>query len=267
MNTMSKTIAELERQATSDIVCSTCALMVINATQNSDQLARCLESVFTQTVTPDQLVMVANGPIDNDQETIIDLYRHDARISVIDMVRLSDRLGQAEALHAGLEACTGEWIMCVDCDHINRVDRLAIQLDYVTKHPDVDIFPSWCEEFTNANLIRIKASPVEHNAVVNALRWRNIIVQPSCLIRTTVLRRLGYRSKYVTFADYDLMIRMAMAGVRFRVVPATLVSVQKRSQLRNLLRTLQFRCYCLRLGFLTLRQFLIITPADLVFRS
>ncbi|HEY7580418.1 MAG TPA: glycosyltransferase [Acetobacteraceae bacterium] len=265
MNAIPGALTAPGHNARAGVVCRVSALMVAScADQSSEQMIASLESIFCQTVLPEQLILVVCDPISTVQEAVIELYRSDSRIPLIDIIRLPKQ-GRAAALGAGLEACLGEWVMCVDHDHVSRPDRLAIQLSYAETSPDTDLFASWLEERSVHGQSRVRASPVEHSAVVNALRWRNIIPYSSCLVRTTTLRAFGYRSQYDQFGNYELFIRMAAAGARFRVIPAALVSIQKRHHRRCKLEEIRFRYYCLRVGFLTLRQFMVITAASLVF--
>ncbi len=250
-------------------------LMSTYARETSARLAVALESVFVQTLPPHQLVLVVDGPVGRDQEAVIEQYRHDQRILVVDVVRLPNNQGLATALNAGLEVCQGEWIMRMDSDDICSPDRLAIQLSCVDRFPDVDIFSSWCEEFSDDDDRRkIKASAIEHDAVVNTLRWRNALVHPSNLIRATTLRQLGgYRGKYGRLEDYDLYVRMALAGARFRVIPTELLQMRvdrafvvRRGGWRYMMGEIRFRIFCWRSGFLTTWQFLLITSAYMLFR-
>jgi glycosyltransferase involved in cell wall biosynthesis len=266
VNAVPRTLTAPGHNAKVDVICRVSALMVASyADQTSEQLIASLESIFCQSVLPEQLVLVVCDPISTAHEAAIELYRNDPRIPLIDIIRLPRQV-HAAALKAGLEACLGEWVMCADHDHISRSDRLAIQLGYAEMSPDTDLFASWREERSVDGQSRIRASPVEHSAVINALRWRNIIPYSSCLVRASTLRALGYRSQYGRFGSYELFIRMAAAGARFRIIPAALVSMQKKRHHRPCrLEEIQFRYYCLRLGFLNLRQFTVITAASLVF--
>lgn len=261
---MLATLTAHQQSVKADILCRVSALMIAShADTSSEQMTASLESIFYQTAPPEQLVLVVHDPISAVREAVIEKYRSDPRIPLLDIVRLP-REGRATALEAGLEACLGEWIMCTDEGYISRHDRLAIQLGYAENSPETDLFASWWEQCSVNERRRVRASPVEHSAVINALRWRNIIVYSSCLVRATTLRRVGGRSKYERFGDYDRFVRMSVAGSRFRVIPAALVSIQKRRLPRCSLEAIQFRRHCLRLEFLNLRQFIIITAVDLV---
>jgi len=194
---------------------------------------------------------------------------------VLEPVRLPANVGLAAAMNAGLARCDGDWIMRHDSDDLCTPDRLAVQWDYLRAHPDVDIVSSWSEEFYHDGAApQLKASPTGHRAVVQALRWRNVLVHPTVLVRAETLRRVGgYRADYGRLEDYDLFVRLAQAGARFHVIPKVLVRVRsstdqkkRRGGIAYCGSELRFRVACYRSGFLGLWQFLCITPLYLAFR-
>jgi GT2 family glycosyltransferase len=254
----------------SDVVCRVSALLSVNTNETAKHLAEALESIYTQSQPPEQLVLVINGPTSTDLDAVIARYQADPQIAACEIIRLPAHTGLANVINAGFALCTGEWFTHITCDDVNRSDRLAVQLDYVAQHPDVDVFSSWCEEFVEGESRRqIKASTVYHAAVVAALRWRNVLVPPSTLMRAAAIRDVGgYRSAYDTLAEYDLYVRLALAGARFRVIPAELVSVRitRRGGWPYIWNEVRFRVFCWRAGFLNLRQFMVITTAHLVFQ-
>lgn len=243
--------------------------------ERAEHLAEALESIFAQDVPPDQLVLVLDGPVGASQEEVIARYRRDRRIAQVDVVRLPENLGLASALNVGLWHCTGEWVMRMDSDDLCRRDRLRLQLDHILAHPRTDHVSSWTEEFASGQeATRLKASPVEHDAVVQALRWRNIIAHCSVLMRAEMVRRVGgYSTAYPLLEDYDLWTRLAQAGARFHVIPAVLTRVRsglqqsaRRGGWRYCLHEIRFRTSRFRSGFLNSRQFVVTTSLYVAFR-
>lgn len=250
-------------------------LMTTYARERAAHLAEALESVFAQSVAPDQMVLVLDGPVGADQEAVIARYRTDRRIRRVDVVRLTENRGLPAALNAGIERCTGAWVMRMDSDDVCHPDRLRAQLDYLVAHPRTDIVSSWTEEFADGEKkIRLRSMPVRHDAVVQALRWRNIIVHPSILMRAELLRRVGgYSVAHPLLEDYELWVRMAQAGARFHVIPAVLVRMRaglqqsaRRGGWRYCVNDLRFRTSCLRSGFLSLPQYLATASLYVAFR-
>jgi glycosyltransferase involved in cell wall biosynthesis len=239
--------------------------MSTHAGESHADLAASLESIFGQTVCPDQLVLVIEGSFDLEQEKVIAQFSCDFRIADLRLVRLPAACGLAEALNAGLERCTGSYTMRMDSGDLCDPSRVELQLAYIAAHPDTDVVASWSEEsFGDGLPSKVKVSSVHHDAIIHALRWRNILAHPTLCIRTEMLRRIGgYRSAHKTLEAYDLCVRLALEGARFHVVPKVLMQLrnQKRShgKLHTYMNEFRFRLDCLSSGFLNMRQFVIAT--------
>jgi glycosyltransferase involved in cell wall biosynthesis len=251
------------------------ALMSTYAGETATNLKESLESIYAQTVPPDQLVLVLDGPVEVGQEVVIARYVFDSRVANLTLVRLPSNGGLARAMNAGLERCSGKYIMRADSDDICDPRRLELQLDYFNAHPETDVVTGWCAEFYNdCRPERLKASSVHHDAVARALRWRNVLTHGTVLIqRETLLGVGGYRADFVLLEDYDLYVRLVLSGARFHVIPKVLYRMRtsveqcrRRGGLRYCLNELLFRFSCLRLGFLNTTEFFVITLMYVVFR-
>ncbi|WP_267359191.1 MULTISPECIES: glycosyltransferase [unclassified Methylobacterium] len=247
-------------------------LMSTHAGETAANLAASLGSIRAQTLPPDRIVLVLDGPVGADQEAVI---AASLAAPALDVVRLLGNVGLAAAMNEGLAHCPDGWVMRMDSDDLCQPDRLAVQMAYAAANPGIDVISSWSEEFyEDGAASQIKVSATGHDAVVQALRWRNVLVHPTILARTEALRRIGgYRADYGRLEDYDLFVRLAQSGARFHVIPKVLVRVrsstaqkQRRGGLAYCLSELRFRIACYRSGFLTLRQFATVTPLYLGFR-
>ncbi|WP_245410911.1 glycosyltransferase [Microvirga flavescens] len=250
-------------------------LMSTYAKEKACNLKASLESLFQQTRRPDQIVLVVDGPVDGEQEDVIACYREDKRVPLFTLIRHETSQGLAEAMNSGLGSCIGTFILRMDSDDLCDADRIQVQLAYAEAHPGTDVISSWSEEFfEDGSPSRMKVSPVSHDAVVSALRWRNVIVHPTLFIKAEWLRRVGgYRAKYGMLEDYDLFVRLALSGARFHVIPKVLVRVRasaalhnRRGGLRYCLKEMRFRLDCLASGFLNFGQFLVVAPMYAAFR-
>lgn len=243
--------------------------------ETADNLAASLESVFVQTLLPDQVVLVIDGPVDEAQNVVVRHYHTDKRVRSMIVLRLPENVGLAKALNAGLGRCTGDFVARMDSDDICLPDRLRLQHDYAQAHPEVDIISSWSEEFDpEGRTSRIKVSPISHEHLTEALRWRNVIVHPTVFIRRSALDDIGgYSHRYGLLEDYDLFVRLAVAGYRFHVLPKTLVRMRtstaqacRRGGLRYAMNEIAFRVACWRRGFLKTHQLVATTGLYVVFR-
>jgi dolichol-phosphate mannosyltransferase len=72
-----------------------------------------LTETLTQITQDFEIILVNDGSPDDAWETIIDLAKKDSRVKGIN---LSRNFGQHYAITAGLDNCTGEWVVVMDCD-------------------------------------------------------------------------------------------------------------------------------------------------------
>ncbi|NIX76193.1 glycosyltransferase [Microvirga sp. c23x22] len=245
------------------------------AAETAVNLKASLESLYAQTVPPDQIVLVVDGPVDRGQEDVIAQYRNDRRILHMSLIRLPKSRGLANAMNVGLENCYGEFALRMDSDDVCEPDRIEVQLAYARAHPEISLIGTWSEEFYDDGApSHLKVSPASHDAIVRALRWRNVLVHSSILVRAEALRRVGgYRETYGKLEDYDLFIRLAQAGVKFHIIPKVLVRVRsgteqriRRGGLAYCIKEIRFRIDCFRSGFLNVRQLVMVTAMYTTFR-
>lgn len=244
--------------------------------ETAGNLAAALASIYGQTPPPGEVVIVVDGPVDADQHDVIARFSVDRRVSATKVVALDRQHGLAGALNAGLDHCGGEYVMRMDSDDLTDTERLRYQLAYAEANPAVDLIGSWATEFSGSDhrAIALKASPTDHDQIIRALKWRNILCHPSILVRRQALTAIGgYRTTFGKLEDYDLFVRLALGGARFHVIPRALVHVRvsmdqrlRRGGLRHLMHDLRFRAECRRAGFLSWPEFVVSGAAYLVFR-
>jgi len=245
------------------------------ARETASNLKESLESIYSQSVPPDQMVLVVDGSIGEEQEQVIAEYASDCRIADVIVLRLLSNRGLARALNVGLEHCTGQYVMRADSDDICEPQRLELQLNYLNDHPDTDVISTWVREFfVDGTPDMIKTCPSQNDEIIRALRWRCVIAHPTVLIRTATLRRIGgYSSAFGKLEDYDLFVRLVVSGAKFYAIPQPLVRMrtsleqrQRRGGLRLCLNEVRFRMCCFRLGFLNIAEFVSITSLYVLFR-
>ena len=74
-------------------------------------------------LNPDfEIFMVNDGSPDGVWETIVDLSQKDQRIKGLN---LSRNFGQHNAITAGLDHCTGEWVVVMDCDLQDQPEEIV----------------------------------------------------------------------------------------------------------------------------------------------
>ena len=102
-------------------------LMSLYINERADFFDTCMKSLLSQTVLPSEIVIVKDGPINSDVETILDNYI-DNFPGLIKIIGYEKYKGLGYALNRGVSACSHELIARMDTDDIARTDRFEKQL-------------------------------------------------------------------------------------------------------------------------------------------
>lgn len=275
MATMSAADRKLAGAADQAGAQSVSVLMSTYAREKASNLAASLESLRIQTTAPEQIVLVVDGPIGTEQEDVIADFSSRFGDCEFTVLRLERNGGLARALNAGLAACTRALVVRMDSDDICMPDRIEIEVGYLAAHPEIGLVASWAEEFFDDRPgTRLRAAPTSNEAIVQALRWRNVIVHPSVAVRADLVRAVGgYNATFGLLEDYDLWIRLSMSGVGLHIIPKILVRTrtgldlnERRGGWRYVINEIRFRFHFFRLGFLTINEFLMVTTLYAGFR-
>ncbi len=251
-------------------------LMATHRDESATNLATSLQSLLDQTLLPQQVVLVLDGPVDDDQERVIKAYSRNDRGVEFTSLRLPDRQSLATALNAGLRECRHEIVARMDSDDISAPHRLETQWRVLSEHGLVDVLGSWHAEFREDPrcVDRIKTAPELHDQIVRALKWRSVVSHPTIMFRrSVVLAAGGYDPLAGKLEDYDLFMRLVASGARFHVVQESLLWVRvtrhqrmRRGGVRHIRSDLRVRYRCYRRGTLTGTEFLLTFALFTAFR-
>ena len=104
-------------------------LMAVYHGDSLQHLTSALESVFMQTLLPDQIIVVVDGPIKPEiikyLENIKKCHKH------FEIIRLPENVGLPEALNHGLKFVTSNWIARFDSDDLMVPNRLKLQKEFI----------------------------------------------------------------------------------------------------------------------------------------
>ena len=113
-------------------------LMSLYLKEKPEYLNEALKSVINQTVKPNEIVIVYDGPITTELKSVVEQYvsNNPGLIKIIDN---PENKGLGLALADGVPQCTYELIARMDTDDICRKDRFEKQLEEFVKDPRLDI--------------------------------------------------------------------------------------------------------------------------------
>lgn len=205
-------------------------LMSVYKSEEPAYLDCALKSVWDdQTVKPNQIVLVEDGPLDEDLLAVVGRWKDKMGEKMTVLIN-EKNFGLTKSLNRGLAAATGDMIARMDSDDISDARRFERQLTYFEGHPDVDIVGGSLREFNdNERELRVRCYPLTHEEAVKYICKASPLAHPTVMIRRRMFDEgLRYNEKYRMSQDIALWYDAILAGYKIGNIPE--VTINFRSQ-------------------------------------
>jgi glycosyltransferase involved in cell wall biosynthesis len=236
-------------------------------------LPEALASLACQTLVDFELVVVDDGSDDASAHILAERAACEPRLGVI----TQPHQGIVAALNTGLQACRADLVARMDADDVAYPRRLERQAAYLRLHPEVGVAACQVESFP-ADQVRL--------GLQIYLQWQNALLSdadirremfvesplahPSVMFRKAMVEQAGGYQDHGWAEDYDLWLRLYLAGACFAKLPEVLLAWRERPErltrsdprysLENFLRA---KAHYLALGPLAGRDAVIVWGAGM----
>lgn len=201
--------------------------MSVYSKENPEYLKQSLNSIINQTVKPDEIVVVKDGPLTSELENVIEKYKNTFK-NLFKIVDIKENVGLGLALREGVLNCSNEIIARMDTDDICIPERFEKQIKFLENNPDIDIVGSWISEFKNSpeNIYAQRIVPLSHNKIHEFAKWRNPMNHMTVMFRKQSVIDAGNYEHFQSFEDYYLWVRMLNKGCKFANIEESLVKAR-----------------------------------------
>ena len=182
-----------------------------------------LRSVFEQSLIPNEVVLVKDGPLTEELEQIIvDFSSKNEQLKVI---TLEKNQGLGEALRIGLNACSFDLVARMDSDEICKPYRFDKKIAFLKEHKEITIVGSWIEEFSDCKeeIEAIRELPQEDKQLKIFMKWRNPFNHMTVMFRKKDILAVGGYQPFYLLEDYYLWNRLANANYYFANIGESLL--------------------------------------------
>ena len=227
-----------------------------------DHIRRAMRSaVDDQTVRPDQVVIVRDGPVRDELARCLDEVQETSPVPVT-FVPLGQRGGLGPALDRGLAASWFDVVARMDADDVAMPHRFEVELPLIS---DADIVGAGLLEFTGDTdeIVGQRVPPTDPARIQRYARMHDPFNHPTVVYRRAAVLAAGGYGDLPLMEDYALFARMLQGGARAVNVPEPLVYYRvgpeafKRRGGTGLLRSeLRLQREFLRRGFTTPAEYL-----------
>jgi hypothetical protein len=244
-------------------------------------LATCLESLVWQTDPLDAVLVVVEGTLSPEIESVLTHYSSPLAAQGFAVLRIPRQngplgFGLPASLNEGLQALSTDWVLKVDTDDINVPTRVAETRAWAAAHPNGKLvggqLQEWSEGFAASGpLRRVPETPA---AIAQRGKWRNPFNGPTVAFHRATALALGGYPVVGANEDYALWGRFLQAGHAVGNSPRVWVHqqagpslIQRRGTARYRRGELQALQDLQRSGWLTSAHFWVHAAAKAVIRS
>lgn len=196
--------------------------------EKPEYLVIAIDSMLNQTIKPDEIVIVEDGPLTSELYHVLDDYGDRIR-----RVKNDKNLGLGLALNVGLKECRNELVARMDTDDISKPDRCEKQLMVFEKNPELSIVGAWVDEFYDSpdEIVSTRVVPSSSEAIYQFAKRRSAFNHPVVMYKkNSVLENKGY-SDLRRNQDVDLFGRMLFSGCKAVNIPEALLYFRSNDDL------------------------------------
>lgn len=210
--------------------------MSVYAKDNAKWFDQALESIIVnQTIKPNEVVLVVDGPIPEEIENVIKKYKEICRGGQIAFkpYYFKTNKGLGNALNVAIKHCTNELIARMDSDDIAISNRFEQQLSFFYRNPQIDILGGNIVEFIDNtdNIVGSRIVPCKNNEIAKYLKKRCPFNHMTVMLKKAAVLKAGNYQDWYWNEDYFLWIRMYMNDAYFANTGTNLVNVRVGKEL------------------------------------
>ena len=238
-------------------------LMSVYIKEKAEYLRVCLDSILENTVVPNEIVIVKDGPLTEELETTLSEYI-DLNENLYNIVPLATNRGLGLALAEGILHCANELVARMDTDDIAVPDRFETQLKAFEADPSLDICGGQIVEFDTdpEKPIAERRVPLTHDAIAAYQKKRSAFNHTTVMYKKSKVLGAGNYKDCPLMEDDMLWVDMLLSGAKCANINKVLCNVRtnrdmiaRRGGLQYYKKYKRGRRMILNTGYITKREF------------
>ena len=198
-------------------------LLSLYKKEHPSHLRQSLNSLFSQTLPPNEIILVKDGPLTAELDAVVSDYA--ARYPFLKVVPLPQNQGLGKALNEGLKHCSYDLVARMDTDDIAKPDRFEKQMKVFEEHPELDLVGAWIDEFegTPQHILSVRRVPETSEEIREYCKKRCPVNHPVVMFRKSAVLAAGGYQHFPLFEDYYLWVRMLKNEAKFYNIQESLL--------------------------------------------
>lgn len=204
-------------------------LMSVYKKENPNYLKESLESVFQQTMLPEEVILMEDGPLTEELYQIIEIFQK--QYPQLHTHALPQNVQLGRALAQGVCLCNNELVARMDTDDVAVPNRFEIQFQYMLTHPKITVTGGLMEEFSDdGSTHQRKEMPELQKDILTYAKLRNPLNHMTVMFRKSEVLKVGNYRHFPYLEDYDLWSRLLAQQAQFYNLQQVLVRTRVSPQ-------------------------------------
>lgn len=234
-------------------------LIPVYAGDKAKIFKKALQSIKNNTIKPDQVVLVIDGPISSCLESVI----KDEADDTFDILKIEKNQGIVNALNCGIEKCRHLIIARCDSDDINVNNRFELQIEEFKNDHDLDIVGGQIVE-NSGNNQWIRYTPLSKEKIVKFLKHRSPFNHMTVMYKKEKIMEVGCYPNIKYREDYALWAKIIASGAKVKNLNSVLVLAsggdamyQRRGNISHIKYEYKLQKLLIRLKIINIFEFLL----------
>ena len=180
-----------------------------------------VDSILNQTFGEFEFIIIDDCSTDSSYELLQRFSEKDKRIK---LYKNSKNSKISYTLNRSLSIASGKYVARMDADDIALPSRFEIQLKYLENNPETALVGASLFYIDGSNNPIGSRDSICGSSLINKIiEYRSPLAHPTWMFRKNVLEKIGGYREVVPAEDYDVLLRLHSAGIRFDNVPEKLL--------------------------------------------
>lgn len=173
-----------------------------------------LDSVFSNTVKPTEVVIMVDGPVSKETQTIID---EAAKNETVRVLSHPVPMLRAAALAFAIKQCQYDLIAIQGADSISLPNRFEKQQAYFTDHPETAVLGGYAQEMDSTGQLlptAIREVPESEQEIKSFLKNHSPFIYRTVMFKKQAILDAGNYKAFPNLEDEYLWVRVIGKGYK-----------------------------------------------------
>lgn len=201
-------------------------IMSIYKNDNPEYLQVALDSIIHQTLVPNEIVLIADGPVPQELIDVVDNTK--TRFADLHAYYQDKNRGLGGALRIAVEKAQYDYLARMDSDDISLPDRFEKQMRCFEEDHELAVVGGMITEFVDSpeHVVSKRILPLDDRGIKRFMQSRCGVNHVTVVMKKSELLCAGNYQQDFKQEDYYLWARMIEAGCKFRNIPDIVVNVR-----------------------------------------